>query len=44
MWWIYTPSYGATDAEERETLLARQANASGWWREYGDLLPTWFET
>jgi transcriptional regulator with XRE-family HTH domain len=38
--------YGVTDAEERETLLAlaRQANAPGWWREYGDVLPNWFET
>jgi hypothetical protein len=38
--------YGVTDAEERETLLtfARQANAPGWWRQYGDVLPNWFET
>jgi hypothetical protein len=38
--------YGVTDTEERETLLtlARQANAPGWWREYGDVLPNWFET
>jgi hypothetical protein len=38
--------YGVTDAEERETLLtlARQANVPGWWREYGDVLPNWFET
>jgi transcriptional regulator with XRE-family HTH domain len=38
--------YGVTDAEERETLLtlARQANAPGWWREYGDVLPNWFDT
>jgi transcriptional regulator with XRE-family HTH domain len=38
--------YGVTDAEVRETLLslARQANAPGWWREYGDVLPNWFET
>ncbi len=38
--------YGVTDAQERETFLAldRQANAPGWWREYGDLLPSWFET
>ncbi|MGH3984311.1 MAG: Scr1 family TA system antitoxin-like transcriptional regulator [Pseudonocardiaceae bacterium] len=37
--------YGVTDAEERGTLLtlARQANAPGWWREYGDVLPNWFE-
>ncbi|MGH3811209.1 MAG: Scr1 family TA system antitoxin-like transcriptional regulator [Pseudonocardiaceae bacterium] len=38
--------YGVTNAEEHETLLtlARQANAPGWWREYGDVLPNWFET
>ncbi len=38
--------YGVSEAEERETLLtlARQANAPGWWREYGDVLPNWFET
>jgi transcriptional regulator with XRE-family HTH domain len=38
--------YGVTDGEERETLLAlvRQANGPGWWREYGDVVPNWFET
>ncbi|MDQ2883831.1 MAG: helix-turn-helix domain-containing protein [Actinomycetota bacterium] len=38
--------YGVTDVEERETLLilARQANAPGWWHRYGDVLPNWFET
>lgn len=38
--------YGVTDATERETFLtlARQANSPGWWREYGDVLPNWFET
>ena len=38
--------YGATDEQEREAFLAlvRQANAPGWWHEYGDILPTWFET
>ena len=38
--------YGVTDVEERDILLtlARQANAPGWWREYGDVLPNWFET
>lgn len=38
--------YGVTDVAEREILLtlARQANAPGWWREYGDVLPNWFET
>jgi transcriptional regulator with XRE-family HTH domain len=38
--------YGVTDSEERQTLLslARQANTPGWWHEYGDVLPNWFET
>lgn len=38
--------YGTTDEQEREAFLAlvRQANAPGWWREYGDVLPNWFET
>jgi transcriptional regulator with XRE-family HTH domain len=37
--------YGVTDEQEREAFfaLARQANAPGWWRQYGDVLPTWFE-
>jgi transcriptional regulator with XRE-family HTH domain len=38
--------YGVTDAEERQTIvdLVHQANTRGWWREYGDVLPSWFET
>ena len=38
--------YSVADGEEREKLLtlARQANAPSWWREYGDVLPSWFET
>jgi hypothetical protein len=38
--------YGVTDEQERAAVLAlvRQANAAGWWREYGDVLPSWFET
>jgi transcriptional regulator with XRE-family HTH domain len=38
--------YGVTDAEERQRLLnlARQANVPGWWRKYGDVLPSWFDT
>ncbi|MGH8966206.1 MAG: helix-turn-helix domain-containing protein, partial [Actinomycetes bacterium] len=38
--------YGVTDEHERDVslALARQANAPGWWREYGDVLPSWFET
>jgi len=37
--------YGVTDEEEREALraLARQANAPGWWHDYSDVLPPWFE-
>ncbi|MGC5015421.1 helix-turn-helix domain-containing protein [Streptosporangium sp. DT93] len=37
--------YGVTDPAERDPLLAlaRQANAPGWWHQYGDLLPNWFE-
>lgn len=37
--------YGVTDEEERDTLraLARRANAPGWWHDYSDVLPNWFE-
>ena len=37
--------YGVTDEAEREELLtlARQANAPGWWQQYSDVLPRWFE-
>jgi transcriptional regulator with XRE-family HTH domain len=37
--------YGVTDPGERDPLLAlaKQANAPGWWHQYGDLLPGWFE-
>jgi transcriptional regulator with XRE-family HTH domain len=37
--------YGVTDEEERETLraLARRANVPGWWHDYSDVLPAWFE-
>jgi transcriptional regulator with XRE-family HTH domain len=37
--------YGVTDEEERESLraLARRANAPGWWHDYSDVLPSWFE-
>lgn len=38
--------YRVTDADERERFLAlaQQANEPGWWHQYGDLLPSWFET
>jgi transcriptional regulator with XRE-family HTH domain len=37
--------YGVTDEEEREALraLAQRANAPGWWHDYSDVLPSWFE-
>src|ERR1035438_4396312 len=37
--------YGVTDEGVRAglLLLARQANAQGWWAQYGDILPDWFE-
>jgi transcriptional regulator with XRE-family HTH domain len=36
--------YGATDPDEVVAflMLAREANAPGWWQQYGDLLPQWF--
>jgi len=37
--------YGITDEHERATFLAlaRQANLPGWWHQYSDILPSWFE-
>jgi transcriptional regulator with XRE-family HTH domain len=37
--------YGVTDEKERETLraLASRANSPGWWHDYSDVLPNWFE-
>ncbi len=37
--------YGVTDAADRAVLmeLVGQANAPGWWHEYADLVPSWFE-
>jgi transcriptional regulator with XRE-family HTH domain len=37
--------YGVADEKEREALrsLAARANAPGWWHDYSDILPTWFE-
>ena len=37
--------YGVTDEAEREGLLdlARQASTPGWWQQYRDILPRWFE-
>jgi len=37
--------YGVTDERQRNALreLARSANARGWWHDYSDVLPSWFE-
>ncbi len=37
--------YGVADDAERSILLglASQANASGWWHSYANVLPPWFE-
>jgi transcriptional regulator with XRE-family HTH domain len=37
--------YGVTDEDDREALrsLARRANVPGWWHDYSDILPAWFE-
>jgi transcriptional regulator with XRE-family HTH domain len=37
--------YGVTDEQEREALqeLARKASAMGWWHDYADIMPSWFE-
>ena len=37
--------YGITDLAEREELLtlAAQANQPGWWHQYQDVLPSWFQ-
>src|SRR5262249_57566705 len=38
--------YGVDDEAERDALveLARSANAPGWWHQYADVLPDWFQT
>jgi uncharacterized protein DUF5753/helix-turn-helix protein len=38
-------AYGITDEKVRAGILslAQQANAQGWWAQYGDILPDWFE-
>jgi transcriptional regulator with XRE-family HTH domain len=37
--------YGVTDETQREELrgLAIRANSRGWWHDYADILPGWFE-
>ncbi|GAA2088432.1 helix-turn-helix transcriptional regulator [Kitasatospora saccharophila] len=38
--------YGLSTGPDREALLAlvREANKSGWWHSYNDVLPNWFQT
>ena len=38
--------YGVTDAVEREALLslAGQANSPGWWQQFSDVMPGWFQS
>jgi transcriptional regulator with XRE-family HTH domain len=38
--------YNVVDEAQRADFLAlaRQASAPGWWHQYGDVLPPWFET
>jgi transcriptional regulator with XRE-family HTH domain len=38
--------YGITDEQDRETflVLVRRANVPGWWHQYSDIVPNWFET
>lgn len=37
--------YGVTDEAQMQTLrgIAVRANSRGWWHNYSDILPTWFE-
>jgi transcriptional regulator with XRE-family HTH domain len=37
--------YGVADEAQREELLAlaRQASTPGWWQQYCDVVPSWFE-
>ncbi|MFI5778349.1 helix-turn-helix domain-containing protein [Nocardia sp. NPDC051570] len=38
--------YGVADTDQRTMFLdlVRKANEPGWWHQYSDLLPAWFET
>jgi transcriptional regulator with XRE-family HTH domain len=38
--------YGVTDEAQRGPLLslAKEANMTGWWHSYSDVLPAWFQT
>jgi transcriptional regulator with XRE-family HTH domain len=37
--------YGVTNPEQRDAVLSlvREANRPGWWREYEDVMPGWFQ-
>lgn len=37
--------YGVTDESQIQTLrgIAARANSRGWWHDYSDILPAWFE-
>lgn len=37
--------YGITDEQERGAflVLVRRANVPGWWHQYSDIVPNWFE-
>jgi transcriptional regulator with XRE-family HTH domain len=37
--------YGVTDEKDREALraVAIRANSPGWWHDYADVLPSWFD-
>jgi len=37
--------YGVADEKQRQTLrdLAARANSPGWWHDYADILPSWFD-
>ena len=38
--------YGVSEGGERLAMLGlvREANATGWWHGYGEVMPTWFQT
>jgi len=38
-------AYGVSDGRERELLLslARESRERGWWQQYGDAVPDWFQ-
>jgi transcriptional regulator with XRE-family HTH domain len=37
--------YGVTDPEQRDAvlLMVEEANRPGWWRDYEDVMPNWFQ-